>query len=241
MVGDAEKSAARPHPHPGFFLVLDGPDGGGKTTQASRLVEWLRACSLDVVACRDPGGTALGNRLREILLDRSSIAISMRTEMLLYMASRAQLVEDVIAPALAAGLAVVSDRYLLSTIAYQGNAGGLLEEEIAMVGMVATAGLLPDLTLILDVPPDIARARVGHARDRIEDRSRVYREGVRAAYLAAARAGQGTPPAGEPPRAESCPYYPAPLVLIDASAHQDTVFGRIKNEVARVLALDPRP
>jgi dTMP kinase len=241
MVGDANTAAARPHPHPGFFLVLDGPDGGGKTTQAARLAEWLRACSLDVVCCRDPGGTALGNRLREILLDRSSVAISMRAEMLLYMASRAQLVEDVIAPALAAGRAVVSDRYLLSTIAYQGSAGGLLEEEIAMVGMVATAGLLPDLTLILDVAPDIARVRVGHARDRIEERSRIYREGVRAGYLAAAREGQGPPPPGESSRSASCPYYPAPLVLIDASADQDTVFQRIKSEVARVLALDPRP
>ena len=103
------------------------------------------------------------------------------------MASRAQLVEEVIAPALAAGRVVVSDRYLLANIVYQGSAGGLLEEEIALVGMVATGGLLPDLTLVLDIAPDAAAARVGPPRDRIEDRPLFYHERVRAGYLAAAR------------------------------------------------------
>ncbi len=116
---------------------------------------------LEVVTCRDPGGTALGERLREILLARDTVAISLRAEMLLYMASRAQLVEEVIAPALAAGRVVVSDRYLLANIVYQGSAGGLIEEEIALVGMVATSGLLPDLTLVLDIAPEAAAARVG--------------------------------------------------------------------------------
>src|SRR5438477_8241301 len=121
----------RPHPHPGFFLVLDGPDGSGKTTQAARLADWLRGRGLDVVTCRDPGGTALGNRLRGLLLDRDSVAISLRAEMLLYMASRAQMVEEVIRPALEAGRVVVSDRFLLATIIYQGYAGGLDPGEIA--------------------------------------------------------------------------------------------------------------
>src|SRR5262249_45385061 len=136
MATDRGTRDSRPHPHPGFFLVLEGPDGGGKTTQVGLLADWLRGEGLDVVTCRDPGGTALGNRLRSILLDRDLMAISLRAEMLLYMASRAQLVEEVIAPALAAGLTVVSDRYLLSNIVYQGSAGGLLEEEVAMVGLV---------------------------------------------------------------------------------------------------------
>src|SRR5215813_2649568 len=93
----------RIHPHPGFFLVLDGPDGGGKTTQAARLADWLREGGFDLVACRDPGGTALGNRLRAIVMDRDAISISMRSEMLLFMASRAQMVDEVIRPALEAG------------------------------------------------------------------------------------------------------------------------------------------
>src|SRR5580704_12300311 len=154
-------SSHRPHAHPGFFLVLDGPDGAGKTTQAARLAAWVRDLGKGVVTCRDPGGTALGDRLRSILLERGSTPISIRAEMLLYMAARAQLVDDVIAPALAEGRVVISDRYLLANIVYQGSAGGLMEEEIALVGMVATSGLLPDLTIVLDIAPDTAKARVG--------------------------------------------------------------------------------
>jgi dTMP kinase len=227
------------HAHPGLFLVLDGPDGGGKSTQAERLADWLCSLGRDVVTCRDPGGTALGERLRAILLERAAVKISLRSEMLLYMASRAQLVEEVIAPALAAGGVVVSDRYLLANIVYQGSAGGLLEEEIALVGMVATGGLLPDLTIVLDIAPDTASARVGPARDRIEDRPLFYRERVRAGYLAAARAESD--PGATPGEPMGCPYYPAPIVLIDASNDPDTVFREIKREVERVLAIRPRP
>ncbi len=118
----------------GFFLTLDGPDGGGKTTQAARLVDWLRAEGHDVVACRDPGGTPLGDRLRALLLDRSELAIGLRAEMLLYMASRAQLVEEVVRPAIEAGKVVVSDRFLLANVVYQGYAGGLEVEELWRVG-----------------------------------------------------------------------------------------------------------
>ncbi len=191
-----------------------------------------------MVTCRDPGGTALGERLRDILLDRSDVPISLRAEMLLYMASRAQLVEEVIAPALAAGSVVVSDRYLLANIVYQGSAGGLLEEEIALVGMVATGGLLPDLTLVLDIAPGAARpASAGARPDRrpaaLLSRARPRRLSRRAA------AGRDRP--AHPDPTASCPYYPAPIVLIDASADPDTVFDRIKREVERVLALRPRP
>ncbi len=226
---------------PGCFLVLDGPDGGGKTTQAARLAAWLRGLGHDVVTCRDPGGTALGDRLRAILLDRDSVPISIRSEMLLFMASRAQLVEEVIAPALAAGRIVVSDRYLLANIVYQGSAGGLQEEEIALVGMVATSGLLPDLTLVLDIAPSAAQARIGPGRDRIEDRPLFYRERVRAGYLAAARPAASREADADPEHSAFCPYYPAPIVLIDSSADPDTVFERIQCEVERVLALGPRP
>src|SRR5262249_41122830 len=175
-------------------------------------------------------------RILGILLDRESVSISMRSEMLLYMASRAQLVETVIAPALAAGSVVISDRYLLANIVYQGTAGGLLEEEIALVGMVATSGLLPDLTVILDVSPAVASARVGPAGDRIEDRPLFYREQVRAGYLAAAAGA----PDGDATSPHRTSFYPAPIVLIDSSADAAAVFERIKCEVERVLAHDPR-
>jgi dTMP kinase len=220
-----------------LFVVLDGPDGAGKTTQVTRVAHWVRGLGHDVVACRDPGGTALGERIRPIVLDRSAVAISLRAEMLLYMAARAQLVEEVIAPALAGGRVVISDRYLLANIVYQGSAGGLLEEEIALVGMVATSGLLPNLTLVLDIEPSAAQARVGAARDRIEDRPLFYRERVRAGYLAAARGQSGD----KEDDGAGCPYYPAPIVLIDASSDPDTVFERVKHEVQRVLAQRPRP
>jgi dTMP kinase len=214
----------------GLFLSLDGPDGGGKTTQAAVLAAWLRARGLDVVTCRDPGGTSLGDRLRAILLDRETTHLSLRAEMLLYMASRAQLVEEVVRPALAEGRVVVSDRYLLANIVYQGYAGGLPVDEVWQVGRAATGGLLPDLTLILDVPAGVAKARVGQARDRIEDRPDAYRARVREGFVRAAReAANGT-----------CAYYPAPIVAIDAAADPETVTDRIRSEVERVLALGPR-
>ncbi len=156
------------------------------------------------------------------------------------MASRAQLVEDVIAPALAAGRIVVSDRYLLANIVYQGSAGGLMEEEISLVGMVATSGLLPDLTLVLDIAPDVAAARVGPPRDRIEDRPLFYHERVRAGYLAAA-CGEAGGSETDGAAVSHCPYYPAPIVLIDASHDPEVVFAQITREVERVLALSSRP
>jgi dTMP kinase len=214
----------------GLFLSLDGPDGGGKTTQAALLAAWLRARGEDVVTCRDPGGTPLGDRLRPILLDRGGAPVGLRAEMLLYMASRAQLVEEVIRPALAAGRVVVSDRFLLANVVYQGDAGGLPVDEVGQVGRAATGGLLPDLTVLLDVPPDVAKARVGSARDRIEDRPDDYRARVRAGFLRAARDW----PAGR------CPYYPAPIVVVDAAGAPGDVTARIRNEVERVLAFDPR-
>lgn len=222
--------AASPGPVGGFFLVLDGPDGGGKTTQAATLAAWFRARGRVVTTCRDPGGTALGDKLRALLLDRGTDPFGLRAEMLLYMASRAQLVEEVIRPALGRGEVVVGDRYLLANVVYQGYAGGLGVEDVGRVGLAATAGLLPDLTLLLDVPPGLARDRVGQARDRIEDRPEPYHARVREGFLRAADEAQGG----------LCPYYPAPIVVIDASAGPDAVAGRIQSEVERALALGPR-
>jgi dTMP kinase len=232
MPKEVGSPGGRVHPHPGFFLVLDGPDGGGKTTQVAQLADWLRERGFTVVTCREPGGTALGNRLRALVMDRDTVPISIRAEMLLFMASRAQMVEEVIRPVLESGQVVVCDRFLLATLVYQGYAGGLDPAEIAAVGRSATGGLLPDLTIILDVPPETARGRVGSARDRIEDRPAAYQERVREGYLrvATSRPGSGGLPG----------LYPAPIVLIDATASQDVVFQLIQREVMRVLALDPR-
>jgi dTMP kinase len=203
--------------HRGSFLSLDGPDGGGKTTQAARLVEWLRQEGHEVVACRDPGGTPLGERLRDVLLERSTVTPTVRAEMLLYMASRAQLVEEVIRPALQAGKFVVCDRFLLANVAYQGHAAGLPVADLWDVGRVATGGLMPDLTLLLDVSPELAMERVGKPRDRMEDHPEEYRRRVRAGFLEAARS------------------YRWPLVIVDASRGPDDVALTLQSEVARAL------
>ena len=205
----------------GLFVSLDGPDGGGKTTQAARLVEWLKSEGREVVACRDPGGTALGERLRPILLDRGGAAVGLRAEMLLYMASRAQLVDEVIRPAVAAGKVVVSDRYLLANVVYQGYAGGLPVEEVWRVGRAASGGLMPDLTLLLDMPTEVAAARVGAPRDRMEDRPRAFREAVRSGFL------------------EAIADYPAKIVLVDATGDPDSVASRLRAEVSRALGIGP--
>jgi dTMP kinase len=142
------------------------------------------------------------------------------------------MVEEVIRPALESGHIVVCDRFLLATIVYQGHAGGLDPAEVSAVGRAAIGGLLPDLTIVLDVPPETARQRVGPARDRIEDRPSEYQERVRAGYAEAATADAGG--------AGSYPLYPAPIALVDATAAPDAVFGAIQSEVERVLAIDPR-
>ncbi len=144
----------------GRFLVLDGPDGCGKSTQAKRLVDRLRADGRDVLHTREPGGTRTGEAIRALLLDPSRGEMTLRAELLLYMASRAQIVEEVLRPALAADRVIVCERYLSSSIAYQGVAGGLGADEVARVGAFATGGLAPDVTVILDIDPSLALDRL---------------------------------------------------------------------------------
>lgn len=136
----------------GKLIVIEGPDGCGKTTQAEMMVEYLESKGLPVVAVREPGGTAVGEAVRKVLRDPGFAGMSVGTEMFLYMACRAQLVEEVIRPALAQGKIVVADRFFLSTIIYQGAAGGLGADTVRSVGEIATGGLEPALTLIIDVP-----------------------------------------------------------------------------------------
>jgi len=174
-----------------MFLSIDGCDGAGKSTQIERLADWLRQRGRDVLVCRDPGSTALGEAVREILLGRHNMAIDRRSEMLLYMAARAQLVEEVIRPALAAGKTVVADRYLLANVVYQGYAGGLDVETLWQVGRVATGGLMPELTLVLDVPPEVAAARIRRPPDRMELQGEAFHARVRQGFLTeAARQGK---------------------------------------------------
>jgi dTMP kinase len=153
----------------GLFFSLDGLDGSGKSTQCRLLADWLRRRGREVTLCTDPGGTAVGEHIRALLLTQGR-QIETSCEALLFMASRAQLTAEVIRPALARGQVVVSDRYALANVVYQGYAGGLDPDLVADAGRLATAGLIPDLTLVLDLSVEEALARRGRPPDRMEGR-----------------------------------------------------------------------
>jgi dTMP kinase len=169
-----------------MFLSIDGGDGTGKSTQAELLARWLDQTGHDVVRCRDPGSTALGEAVRAILLDRHDLHIHRRSEMLLYMAARTQLVEEVIQPALRQGKTVLADRYLLANVVYQGYAGGLDVPTLWDVGRIATGGLMPELTIVLDVPAEVAAARMARPLDRMEKQGAAFHARVREGFLAEA-------------------------------------------------------
>ncbi len=169
-----------------MFISIDGGDGTGKSTQAELLAGWLREQGRQVVACRDPGSTPLGEAVRNVLLDRHDLNIHRRSEMLLYMAARAQLAEEVIRPALEQGKTVVSDRYLLANVVYQGHAGGLDVPTLWEVGRIATGGLMPELTVVLDVPPEVSAARIDRPLDRMERQGAAFHARVREGFLAEA-------------------------------------------------------
>lgn len=201
----------------GLFLSLDGLDGSGKTTQGRLLTAWLRARGHTVTECADPGGTAVGAVVRELLLGhRGDMALP--CEALLFMASRAQLVAEVVRPALAVGNVVVCDRFLLANIVYQGHAGGLDPAFLWQIGRFATGGLEPDLTLVFDLLPDAARSRRAGPGDRVECRDAAYHARVRDGFIAEARR--------DPDR----------IRILDASRPVDLVHQDVCKEVARVLA-----
>jgi dTMP kinase len=168
------------------FFSLDGLDGTGKSTQCRLLTDWLRGRGFTVTECADPGGTAVGNVIRDLLLDRH-VPLALPCEALLFMASRAQLTAEVIRPALDAGRAVVADRYLLANVVYQGHAGGLPPDQLWEVGRLATGGLEPDVTIVLDLPVEAAFRRRGRPPDRVEGRNLAYHARVRAGFLAEAQ------------------------------------------------------
>ena len=170
-----------------MFFVFDGVDGSGKTTQLNRLADWLRSQDREVVVCKDPGTTELGERLREILLSKSETPIHMRSEMMMFTTARTQLVEQIVRPALAAGKTVVLDRYVLSTVVYQGHAGPLDPASIRRVNDFATDGVWPNHTFILDLPTETALQRLGDDLDRMESRGLAYFEKVRSGFLAEAK------------------------------------------------------
>ncbi|GHT35158.1 thymidylate kinase [Planctomycetales bacterium] len=168
-----------------MFICFEGGDGCGKSTQQKLLAEYLQKKGIETVLCNDPGGTPLGYAVRDILLHRDDISIDDRSEMFLFMAARAQLVEEIIRPALEKGKTVLSDRFLLSNIVYQGYAGGVGIETLQITGQIATGGVMPDLTLIFDLPYQDAVKRMFDRgkQDRMERKGERYHQLVREGFL----------------------------------------------------------
>lgn len=182
-------SSAFPRP---LFLTFEGPEGAGKSTQLARLAHRLNADGVPHTVTREPGGTPLGSRVRDVLLD-PDLSIDPLPEFLLYSASRAQLVRHVIRPALARGEAVLCDRYLDSSVAYQGSGRGLDAGLLRGVTQAATGGLMPDLTVLLDLDPAVGleRAAARGRADRLEQADLAFHERVRGGFLALAAAEPG--------------------------------------------------
>ncbi|MCM3504480.1 dTMP kinase [Curtobacterium sp. ODYSSEY 48 V2] len=206
----------------GRFITLEGGDGAGKTTQAEFLSRWLEEHGRTVVRTREPGGTELGQRIREMVLHERG-HVSARAEALLYAADRAHHVETVVRPALARGEVVLQDRYIDSSVAYQGVARGLGAERIRSVSDWAADGLLPDLTVLLDLDVTVGRSRVAAARgdvfDRLESEAASFHETVRRAFLDAA--------AAEPER----------FLVVDAGQPADTVQRAVRAAVGAVVGI----
>lgn len=223
----------------GRFIVVDGPDGAGKGTQIERLKSWITELGGRWIYAKDPGGTAIGDRIRHILLGYDLSEMDVRCEALLFMASRAQLAAQVIRPALAAGHTVLGDRFISSTLAYQ-VAAGMPREEILALGRLAVGQTWPDLTIVLDVPPEVGFSRTGRLpdaavlrrrsdnadqldmfgdtrTDAMEERPMEFHRAVRENFLAL--------PA----------IYPRPTVIIDGNRDRDAVFADIQEALRRAF------
>jgi dTMP kinase len=208
-------SAPAPAPPSGLFLAFEGVEGSGKTTQVARLAAALRAGGARVVVAREPGSTPLGERVRETVLG-VGLEVPPRSELFLMLAARAAFVEQVVRPSVAAGCIVIADRFELSTLAYQGAGRGLPLDEVAACNRVATGGLSPDATLLLDVDPDVGVLRqrsAGKDADRMEREDAGFHRRVAEGYRALASRVAG-------------------IVRVDADADPDVVEARVREALA---------
>jgi dTMP kinase len=201
----------------GKFITFEGSEGSGKSTQARLLYNYLKKRHLSVYRIREPGSTIISEKIRRILLDPKNKNMSNLTEMLLYMAARAQLVQDVILPQLRKGKVVICDRFLDATLAYQGYGHGIDIKLIKRLGEYATLGIKPDMTFFLDIDVEKGLRRTGRTKDRIERRSLSYHEKVRRGYLRLART--------EPWR----------IKVIKAKFDKDKIQSTIRSFVDRIL------
>lgn len=220
----------------GKFIVLDGPDGSGKGTQLAKLEALVAAAGGRPVRAKDPGGTAIGDRIRHLLLDHDLSTMDPHCEALLFMASRAQLVAEVVRPALAAGATVLGDRFISATCAYQ-VAAGFPRDLVIQLGRLAVGDTWPHLTLILDVPPEIGFERTGRRSHHTSKRSAA---GQMAMFDGAAPDAVESRPLEYHRRVrelfrELPDAYPAPAVILDGSAAPDAVFARVQEALRRAF------
>ncbi len=198
------------------FIVIDGPDGCGKSTQSKMLVEWIQNSGSEVVTARDPGGTLIGEKIRDLLLDTRSEGMGDNVEVMLYMASRAQLWIEVLQPALRSGKCVVLDRWLSSTCAYQGYAGGFGIDKVLKIAEDTLERVRPDLTVILDVDLETAAGRMNRQLDRMELKGKEYHTKVRKGFLEFAESFEGA-------------------TVINGAESMEQVHSRIIEEAERLL------
>ena len=203
----------------GIFITFEGSEGCGKSTQISLLAEWLRGAGREVVLVREPGGTPSGEQIRHLLQHApEGENLTPEAELLLFAASRAQLVREIIEPALAAGHAVISDRFLDSTTVYQGVARRIPSDATASINAFAVGTCLPDVTFLLDLDPEVAASRIGNReKDRIEREPASFFQAVREGYLAVAASNRDR------------------IRIIDASREPGAVAEDIRNATARLL------
>ena len=229
--GEDSQPASNPHAWmsalAGKFLAFEGADGSGKSTQLARFVACAEAAGLTVCELREPGGTVVGEAIRAVLLDHASEGIALSAEMFLYMASRAQLVKEKVRPALARGELVVADRFVPSTIAYQGAVGGMPEDDIRAVAQIATGGIAPDPVVVIDVDDKTALRRtegVSRKRTRPSDQPTLFQDRmerkmssawaqIRESYVAQAKA--------EPDR----------FIVVDGAPDEDTVHAAMLDAI----------
>ena len=203
----------------GIFITFEGIDGCGKSTQTSMCRTWLEELGRTVLLVREPGGTKIGERIRELLLDKKNSSMAPLTELFLFEAARAQIVEEVIKPALSEGKIVICDRFFDSSYAYQGCARGLGPEMVSRLNMDATGGLAPDITFFLDISVEgaIKRRNVrGEEKDRIESAGDAFQEKVRQGFIRAA---------SEDGR----------IVTVDASLSPDEIFAQIRGKIEALI------
>lgn len=194
----------------GKFITFEGADGSGKTTQIAKIKDYLEKKGEKCILTREPGGSDLGNKIREILLHYDGEVDSL-AELLLYMADRAQHVKEVILPALNTGLTVLCDRYTDSSVAYQGYARGLDIERIIELNKIATDGIVPDLTIVFDVETEVAMQRVGATKDRLEQEGIEFHKKLRNGYLDLAK------------------RFPERIKVVNSNLSIEEVFEQVKN------------